>query len=148
MKKIKIIDLAILLLGVGIGVVLTSGIFYYNPNIKYKTYTDEQILAKATEIQLRDSRKKEETDKSDAKANSNDKNNEEKKSKKVKFIIEQGESIDEIINRLYELEIIDNKESFLDRLKVREATQKIHFGEYEFELSTNYDDIIDKLIDK
>lgn len=148
MKKIRITDLAVLLLGVGIGIILTSSILYFNPRIEYKEYTDEEIVSKYTEIKLKNERKasnsKEDNNKN--KVNDLEEENEQQEEKKIKeMVINEGESIKDIIDRLYELNIIDNKEKFLDRLKERKSTQKIQYGEYDIEIPINYDEIIDEI---
>ncbi|MBS4540128.1 hypothetical protein GOQ27_16740 [Clostridium sp. D2Q-11] len=148
MKKFKTTDIAILLLGLGSGIILTASIFYYNPTIQYKEYTDEEIVAKYTEIKLRDERKNESLEDNNEDESKDKTEDMEEEAKEVKFIINKGETITEIIDRLYELNIIESKESFLDRLKVREATGKIQYGEFDIELPISYDELINKLISK
>lgn len=146
MKKIKLWDLAILLLGLGIGIILSVSIFYYNPTVKYKEYSDKQIIEKYTEIKLKEQRKKEKDKSYNIKKE--EKNDREINNKEIEFTIEKGESISGIIDNLYKSKIIDNKNSFLDRLKVREATGKIQYGTYKINLPIAYDELIDKIIIK
>ncbi|MBS4535449.1 hypothetical protein GOQ29_07425 [Clostridium sp. D2Q-14] len=146
MQKIKITDVAILFLGMGIGIIFTAIVFYFNPKIEYKEYTDEEIVSKYTEIKLKDDREHSNSLDNNQKEDSKH-NKEQKEEKKIKkLVIDKGESINDIIDKLYELHIIDNKESFLDRLKERKATQKIEYGKYEIEIPISYDEIIDEII--
>jgi len=147
LKKIRVWDISILFLGIGIGIILSVAIFYYNPVVKYREYSDDQIVEKYTEIKLKEQRENEKNN------NKNNKKKDEKKNMedsitKLEFNIEKGQSLDAIINNLYNKEVIDNKESFLDRLKVREVTGKIQYGTYNIELPIDYDDLIDKIIIK
>ncbi|MGO1371429.1 MAG: hypothetical protein ACTHVE_06195 [Senegalia sp. (in: firmicutes)] len=154
MKKINFWNLAILLLGIGIGIIISVAIFYYNPIVKNEEYSDSQIIERYTEIMLKEQRQeeknKENIKKEDVKDNENSENKEmeEKKEREIEFTIEKGESLDTIIDNLYESKIIDNKNSFLDRLKLRQATGKIQYGKYQIKLPIAYDNLIDEIIIK
>lgn len=145
MKKTNLWDLGILLLGVGIGIIISVSIFYYNPIVKYKEYSNDQIIEKYTEIMLKSQREEEKN-----KSNIKKENNKEEKStnKEVEFIIDEGESLDSIVDNLYKSKIIDNKSTFLDRLKVTKATEKIQYGKYKINTPITYDNLIDKIIIK
>lgn len=66
----------------------------------------------------------------------------------IDFRIKKGEDSNIVIRRLYEKEIIDDIDEFVDQVRKRGAARKIVYGKFKLEKDMSYDNIIDILIGK
>ncbi|WP_425446926.1 hypothetical protein [Dethiothermospora halolimnae] len=143
-----------ILLGIGIGLIIGGSVALLSPKVKYKykEYTDEEILKRATEIKL-DKIKNKDTDsskKKDNKVKDNIVKDEEdnKENKMIKFIIEEGEKSQDIINNLYNKEIIDDKEQFRDIMIKENAEKSFIYGIYNIEEGLSNEEVLKILTNK
>lgn len=152
MKKIKI---AYLLLGIGIGIILINNLYSFYPQVKYKELSEEMIIEKAEElgyVSLKERIIREEaTNKIEPNVEAEeieeekieDEYFEEDKSKEI--VIQEGDSLSDVANKLYEAELIDNIEEFKDMVKDRDLEKKLLIGVYNIKYNTIYEDIIELL---
>lgn len=126
-----------IILGLGIGILLTSIIYIFNPVVEYRDYSEEEIVELASELGMVFI--KESIDTSDIKKRSNE------KQEKVTIIVEEGDSLGDVSIKLFELELIDSAERFHDYAKEKGMEKKIRVGIYELTPYQSYDDILDIL---
>ncbi len=126
-----------IILGLGIGILLTSMIYIFNPVVEYRDYSEEEIVELASELGMVFI--KESIDTSDIKKRSNE------KQEKVIIIVEDGDSLGDVSIKLFELELIDSAERFHDYAKEKGMEKKIRVGSYELTPYQSYDDILDIL---
>lgn len=139
--------LPLFLLGIGIGIILTNTIYTFNPNIKYKDYSEEEIIAEATDLGMvfiKDnidvSSKKEEC----SEISINDIKKEGQK-KEIQFTVEDGDSLEKVSKGLYESGIIDDAEKFHKFAKDKKVDKKLRVGTYMFSFNFDYETIINIL---
>ncbi len=126
-----------ILLGIGIGILLTNIIYNFHPNIQYREYSQEEIIEKAKELGmvfLKDVIKVE----SDTE--------EKEDSKKVEFAVEKGDSLTEIANNLHEAGIIEDVNSFVKYVREKGLDKKIRVGSFMLSPDMDFDEIIDILL--
>ena len=135
------------LLGIGIGIILTNTIYTFNPNIKYKDYSEEEIIAEAMDLGMvfiKDnidvSSKKEEC----SETSIND-IKEEGQKKEIQFTVEYGDSLEKVSKGLYESEIINDAEKFQRFAKDKKMDKKLRVGTYMFSPNLDYETIINIL---
>ena len=142
--------LPFIILGIGIGILLTNTIYIFNPKMEYRDYSEEEIIAKATELGMVFIKNNIETStiKDDNEnfqvdvEKSGDKENETGEKKEIQFIIEYGDSLEKVSKGLYELEIIDDMERFLKFAKDKKVDRKLRVGNYKLSLDSDYETII------
>ncbi len=137
------------LLGFGIGILMTTSLFYFNPIIRYETLTEDEIKQKASELGMYelhsvidDCEDKEvnlELNKSIQ--NKEDKALEEQDSI-MDFEIKQGENTEIIIERLFEKGIIEDKDEFLDLVKKQNVEKKFQYGKYKINKGISYNELL------
>lgn len=126
-----------ILLGIGIGVLLTNIIYNFHPNVQYREYSQEEIIEKAKELGmvfLKDVIKVE----SDTE--------EKEDSKKVEFTVEKGDSLTEIANNLHEAGIIEDVNSFVKYVREKGLDKKIRVGSFMLSPDMDFDEIIEILL--
>ena len=64
----------------------------------------------------------------------------------VSFEVKKGDSSETIINNLFNANIIDSKEKFIQVVIKRKAGRKLHYGIFEIPKVVDYDTLIDILI--
>lgn len=150
-----------ILLGLGIGIILTNILYYINPRIEYESLSDQDIIKRAEDlgmVTLKENILINEKNKEinyDNKKNGN-KNNEElkgeiEKNKEdgiISFQVEKGDDLYTISEKLYKEGLINKKKEFEERVYERELSKKMHYGIYEINFNSDYDSIIDILIKK
>jgi cell division protein YceG involved in septum cleavage len=126
-----------ILLGIGIGILLTNIIYNFYPKVEYKEYSQEEIIERAKELGmvfLKDVIKV-------------DSPPEDKgKPKEIEFIVKKGDSLIEIANNLYDAGIIEDVDSFVKYVKDKKLDKKIRVGSFMLSPYMNYDEIIDVLL--
>lgn len=126
-----------ILLGIGIGVLLTNIIYNFHPNIQYREYSQEEIIEKAKELGmvfLKDVIKVE----SDTE--------EKEDSKKVEFAVEKGDSLTEIASNLHGAGIIEDVNSFVKYVREKGLDKKIRVGSFMLSPDMDFDEIIEILL--
>lgn len=150
-----------ILLGIGIGTILSGALVISRPNVKYKQYTDEEIRELARNlgmisikdsITIEDKKDNNKTDESnDTKeqdTESNEDSQEGKEVTKVTFRINKGDSSEVIINNLFKEGIIDNKGEFREIIMLNKAEKNISYGIFELEKGMDYEELIKILVEK
>lgn len=126
-----------ILLGIGIGVLLTNIIYNFHPNVQYREYSQEEIIEKAKELGmvfLKDVIKVE----SDTE--------EKEDSKKVEFTVKKGDSLTEIASNLHGAGIIEDVNSFVKYVREKGLDKKIRVGSFMLSPDMDFDEIIDILL--
>lgn len=126
-----------ILLGIGIGVLLTNIIYNFHPNVQYREYSQEEIIEKAKELGMvfiKDVIKVE----SDTE--------EKEDSKKVEFAVKKGDSLMEIASNLHEAGIIEDVDSFVKYVRGKGLDKKIRVGSFMLSPDMDFDEIIDILL--
>lgn len=160
-----------ILLGLGIGIIITNVLYYINPRIEYEELSDQEIVERAENLGMitikenisineekKDKEKKEIEEKGlkektldeqiDNKKKEKERTEEVKESKSLLVKVEKGDSLYDISEKLYDLGLIDDTKKFDARVYERELSKKMHYGEYEIESGSDYDTIIDLLVKK
>lgn len=126
-----------ILLGIGIGVLLTNIIYNFHPNVQYREYSQEEIIEKAKELGmvfLKDVIKVE----SDTE--------EKEDSKKVEFTVKKGDSLTEIASNLHGAGIIEDVNSFVKYVREKGLDKKIRVGSFMLSSDMDFDEIIEILL--
>lgn len=124
-----------ILFGVGIGIIVTSIFFILNPHVKYKEYSNEEIIEKATELGM--VTVKESLDKN----KENDIEFEEMTIGK-KVTISSGQSLIEIANNLLENGIIEDKQEFVQFVLDNKMEKRLLPGDYILQSNLSYNTIM------
>lgn len=127
-----------ILLGVGIGIIITNTVYCLNPIVEYKEYTQEEIIEKAKDLGMVFVKESIDVD-------NQSKEDYEEKSKKYLFVIEQGDNLKEISYNLLEKGIIDDAEDFRNYAKEKGVSRKFRVGTYSLNYHMDYDEIINIL---
>ncbi|NMA86109.1 MAG: endolytic transglycosylase MltG [Tissierellia bacterium] len=143
------IKLPYLLLGLGIGIIITNLIYSFNPSVEYREYTEEEIISQAKELGMvfvKDSiSTSTNTDLPEEKVDST-KIIEETEEELI-LIVESGDTLEKVSNKLFELGVIENGEDFHKYAKERKLEKKIRIGTYTLESNMDYETIT-KIITK
>lgn len=124
-----------LILGIGIGIILTNMIYYVNPVIEYVECSEEDIISKAKDLGMVFVKNNIET-------NSNKEELNKAEVKKKKFTVKSGDTLDEISERLYELGLIDNAKNFCQYSTAKGVAKHLRTGNYVISSDFDYETII------
>ncbi len=165
MKKIK---LAYLLLGIGCGIVLASGLYFLFPEVRYKDVSDEVIIERAKElgyVSLKESLEKEVSKDIGIEDEKLEENKEDKEKEGAKDIgqvdkseekfdedsieieIKPGENLSDIARKLLDAGLIRDIEEFKLLARSKGVDKKLSYGVYDFKYNTSYSTII-KILNK
>lgn len=144
----KTYDVKGIMLGVGIGLILSSII---NININRSVLTDDFIKVEASKRgfiivdpkTLIDKEKINEKSYNNTLEDSKDKIEEKQENEEIKIEFAKGYNSYEAAEVLLEKGLIVNKDEFIDRLKQRGKADKIQYGSFILKKNLSYDDIID-----
>lgn len=151
-----------LILGIGIGLLVSSLLNMAYPKIEYVSYSEEQIIEKARElgmVSLKEVLKINDEDKDEEEKNENNEINEineeesntdefnteeleEDNDNTVEFVINKGENSEEIINRLYEKGIITDKDTFSKEVIEKNLQKRFIYGVYELEYGMDHETLL------
>lgn len=134
--------LSYLILGIGIGILVTSTLYSNFPNVKYVEFTDDIIIEKAKELGMVNLKESINLD--------NLSNNEKKvkdetvteKEEYIKFEIIKGETLEDVASNLFNLGIIDNKKEFIQLAEDKTLDKMFNYGVYELKFNLSYSTII------
>lgn len=129
-----------ILLGVGIGIIITSVFFMLNPKIKYVEYSNEAIIEKAKDLGM-----------IPLKESINKNGNETETSgqiEEVEFTISPGQSLVEITDKLFEKGIIENKEEFIQFAMDNNMEKSLMPGDYILQKNLSYNILINIITSK
>lgn len=142
----KVYDAKAIILGIGIGLVISSII---NINIVGKTLTDDFIKVEASKrgfviMDPKDLIDKEKTeDQNNNLGESKEMKEEKAENEEIKVEFIKGYNSYEAAEALLDKGIIIDKDGFINRLKERGKTDKIQYGSFILKRNLSYDDIID-----
>ncbi|WP_077367248.1 hypothetical protein [Anaerosalibacter sp. Marseille-P3206] len=134
-----------ILLGVGIGIIVTSLFFFLKPNVKYKEYTNEEIIEKATELGMVTIKESLNTNR---KENIEKEETQTKTQKEIKFTVNSGQPLVEIANNLFKSGIIEDKEEFIQFVKDNNMDKRLLPGDYVLKSNLSYTTIMKILSSK
>ena len=147
-----------ILLGIGVGMLITSLLNMVYPDVKYIQYTDEQIKQRAVELGmvsikdvLSENEKEKEAVSNENNSNNIDERNEDKQKQEseiVSFVIRKGDTSEAIVDRLYQQGIIEDKEELMDIIIQKSAQSKFIYGKYDIEKGTDCESLIGILTKK
>lgn len=143
-----------ILLGLGIGIIITNILYYINPRIEYEQISDEDIINRAEDLGMRTIKEsiiineKAKEIKDENIDEQIEKKENKKESKSMVFEIVKGDDLYTISEKLHKFGLIDNQKKFEDRVYERELSKKMHYGTYEIDYNSDYDLIIDILVKK
>lgn len=144
-----------LILGVGIGLVISSLLNMAYPKIKYEPYTEAQIIEKAKElgmVSLKEAITK--NDEETVETDITDLDLEEEMAttnedmQMVEFIINKGDNSERIAQKLFEAGIIKDREKFIDKVIEKNVQKKFQYGIYELKIDMDYELLIELLTGK
>lgn len=121
-----------ILLGVGIGIIITSVFFILNPYVKYKEYSNEEIIEMASELGMVTVKESIGTN------NEKEIKIEEEKVEGKTFTIRPGQSLIEIANNLFENGIIEDKKEFVQFIMDNKMEKRLLPGDYILEKNLSY----------
>lgn len=129
-----------LLLGIGIGILMTNIVYSLYPKVEYKEYSQEEIIRKAEELGMVFLKEAIKVEKpvGDEKAPETD-------TKEVQFVIKKGDYLGRIANNLQEAGIIEDKDSFIKYVKEKGLDKRFRVGSYKLSPGMAYDEILDIL---
>lgn len=139
--------LTYLLLGLGIGILFTSTLYSIFPNIEYIELDDDIIIEKARDlgmVSLKDSidLEKPPKDKDDSEVG-----DDHKVIEYVDCVVEKGDTLEDVASKLYELNLIDDKEEFILFTEDKNLDKKFNYGTFQIKYNTSYSTIIKILTD-
>ena len=148
-----------LILGIGMGIILTSTLYMIYPKIEYIHLSDDMIIERARDlgmVSLKENIKIEK--KTDDNLEKNDEVDisdepeievqtelepEPEPEIEKEIRIEYGWSLTRVALELYEKEVIANKEEFINYVKGKRLSTKIRVGTHTFKNNPSYDEIIE-----
>ncbi|NLV89015.1 MAG: endolytic transglycosylase MltG [Tissierellia bacterium] len=153
-----------LIMGIGIGIVISSTLYSFFPVTKYVELSDDIIIEKAKalgmvslkeSLNIKSNEDKEvdndlgptheyntgnmEDEKEEAIANAEDGPEEDKP---IKLVVKKGEKLSDIANNLLDLGLIDSVEEFKEYARSNGYSRILRYGVYEIKKNTSYSDII------
>ncbi|MBU5426412.1 endolytic transglycosylase MltG [Tissierella pigra] len=151
-KKGKIVYL---ILGLGIGVILTNILHSLYPIVKYVDLSDDMIIERSKELGMVSLKESINTNLEKEKEEVVVPPIEEKEiieeileEAEIEVVIKSGESLTQIAKKLFELGIIDNEKEFIQLGKNKKLSTKFIVGTYKIKTNTDYDTIMDILTRK
>ena len=131
------------ILGLGIGIIITNALYSFNPNIEYKEYTEEEIISSAKELGMvfvKDSINisKEETKPLDETKTAS----QDEIEKELVLVVEPGDSLEKVSNKLSLLGIVENEQDFHKFAKEKNLEKKIRVGTYKLDQNMDYEILI------
>jgi len=127
-----------LLLGIGIGIVITSSIYFVTPNEKYKEYTNEEIIKRAKELGMVSLKERISIEDKDNQPSEQD----ETIPEKININIEQGDTTDIIAEKLFGIKLISDIGKFKSLVNDMKVETRFQVGSYDIDKNTDYENII------
>lgn len=143
-KKSKITYLT---LGIGIGIIITSTFYSFFPQIELEELSDDIITERAIDlgmINLKESINivQPQKEKNDEEKSDKDKEQIPIEELYIQIIVDKGEVLQDIADKLFTLELIDNKEEFILLAEDKMRDRLFSYGTYDIKMNTSYSTII------
>lgn len=142
-----------LILGIGIGIISANTLYSIYPKIEYVQLSDEAIIEKSRNlgmVSLKENIKVEKDIENNSKQEDKiveieepEIETEQEPEIETQIKIEYGWSLKKVALELYEKEVIDNKEEFIDYVKGKKLSTSIRVGTHTFKNNPSYDEIIE-----
>lgn len=145
-----------LLLGLGSGIIIANILNYVYPKVLYEDLPDELIISKAKElgmVSLSESlvlneKSKEKETKNNIMEESKEDTIEENFLSSIELIVNKGDSLTVVAEKLKKLELINDEEEFRDYVISKGKQSKINYGSFIFHGNDSYEEILKKLVEK
>ena len=134
--------LSFLLLGLGIGIILTNFVYYMVPNVEYRDLTDEEIVERAKELGMVFIKDAIEVN------SSKDSVPTEAELEEIVFKIEKGETLEIISDNLYNAGLIDDKDRFINYAEEKGMARSFRTGTYYLTKGMDYETLLMTLTNK
>lgn len=139
-----------LILGLGIGIIISSTFYSFFPQIEKVDLSDAIIIERAIElgmVNIKESiniEKIEENVEKETKEIMETKNEDQaiQNDLYVEIKIEKGEILQDVVNKLFDLKLIDNKEEFILLSEDKMRDKMFAYGTYSIKINTSYSTII------
>lgn len=135
-----------LILGIGIGVIVSSTLYSIFPNVKYIELSDDIIMDKARELGMINLKESINLDISSKEENQIKKEVvPEKVLENEEYVIieiEKGDTLEDVANKLFSSGLIDNKEEFILLAEDKTLDKKFNYGKFKLKYNTSYSTII------
>lgn len=138
-----------LLLGLGIGIIITNILNSLYPRLEYIELSDEEVIERAKElgmVKVKENIKILEDPIEDNK--SEDKIEAEEVIIEKEILIEKGTELTKVAKQLYAADLIDDEEEFIFYVRGKELSGKINYGSYNIRNNLDYSEIIKILTDR
>lgn len=144
---VKKIRWAFFFLGLGVGIILTNILYSFNPNIEYRDYSEEEIISEARELGMVFIKDNIDISEEESETSSRMDSSLANEVEEIVLVVEAGDSLEEVANKLESLGIIEDGKGFHIYAKERGYEKKIRIGSYKLRVNMDYEKII-KLITK
>jgi hypothetical protein len=149
-KKSKIIYL---ILGLGMGIILTNTLYSFYPVVKYNDLSDDMIIERSRELGMVSLKESidglnKEKEKEVTPVIQEEPPEEIPEEQEIEVIIKSGENLKQIGRKLFSLGLIDEEEEFVQLAKDKKMSTKFIVGTYKIKTNTSYSTIIDILTRK
>lgn len=138
--------LAYLVLGIGIGIIVSSTLYSILPNVKYIELSDDIIRKKARELGMINLKESINLDNSSKEKNQNKNEvateNVLEKDEYVIIEIEKGYTLEDVAKNLFKSGLIDNEEEFILLAEDKTLDKKFNYGKFKIKYNTSYSTII------
>lgn len=138
-----------LILGIGIGIIITNILHSFYPRLEYIQLSDDIIIERARDLGMVNLKENIKIEKEiiDEKEEILEKKVEEVKEevKEVEIVVESGSGLTKVATQLHDADLIDNKEEFILLVKGKKLDKKIATGRFKVKSNNSYTEIIEIL---
>lgn len=131
-----------LTLGIGIGLIIASTFYSFYPQIEQESLSDDIIIERAKELGMVSLKESINIEKLEKEETNNDKDQVSIDEPYIELKIEKGEILQDIANKLFVLELIDDKEEFILLAEDKMRDKMFAYGTYNIKMNTSYSTII------
>ncbi|MTI57329.1 MAG: endolytic transglycosylase MltG [Geosporobacter ferrireducens] len=139
-------NLRILLLGVGIGLILSSSLNLFFQSSNQKKITPEYIRAEARRLGMIEPKKYFDKSVTDQNQTADNQQLEIEEEAAVVIVIRKGNTSEDVAKLLKENNLVESENMFLNRIYARKAASKLQTGSYAFNKNMTVDEMIDAML--
>lgn len=141
-----------LILGIGIGIILTNIVYSLYPKVEYVDLSDDKIIERAMDLGMVKLKESIKIEKSPVEKKEEIKEPEDLKEEehvlKKEIVIESGSDLSTVAKKLYNENLIQDQEGFIFYVRGKGLDRKIITGIYIIEKGSSYSEIISILTSK
>lgn len=138
----KISKITYLVLGLGIGIIISSTFYSFYPRIKQVELSDDIIIQRAIELGMVSLKESINTDQIVKEKIELENEEVSKDELYIKIKIEKGDILKDVAEKLFSLNLIDNKEEFILLAEDKMVDKLFAYGTYDIKMNTSYSTII------